>query len=318
MPKCLECGCIMPRLQWTHFKYKCTGGISSIDEYKNKYPNSILIDEELAAKCKITKQTMIQKYGQELGTQKWEHYRSKQAETNSFEYKNKKYGWSKEQFDDYNKSRSVTLENCVKRHGVQGVEIWNSYIERQRYTNTLEYFIEKYGSEGKEKWLNYNEEKSKSSNVDWIKEKFSVDDDAAIEILSQRRTPSICSKSEKHFVNAFQTALGSEIKYTSFTKQFSIWDKANHRIYFYDITCSSKKKIIEFNGDYWHCNPLMYSGDFIHKHSNLTAKEIWSYDFEKIKTALNRDFSVKIVWESDYINKPDGIIQECVQWWNTN
>ena len=59
MPKCLECGFEAPRLQWTHFKYKCTGNISSINEYKNKYPNSILVDEELAAKCKITKQIMI-------------------------------------------------------------------------------------------------------------------------------------------------------------------------------------------------------------------------------------------------------------------
>lgn len=50
MPKCLECGFESSRLQWTHFRYKCTGRFKNGTEYKKAYPNALLVDEEIAKK----------------------------------------------------------------------------------------------------------------------------------------------------------------------------------------------------------------------------------------------------------------------------
>ena len=74
-------------------------------------------------------------------------YRNKQAETITFEYKKDKYGWTEEDFSKYNKSRSVTLENMIKRHGeIDGKAKFDEYCEKQAVNgNTLEYFVSKYG-----------------------------------------------------------------------------------------------------------------------------------------------------------------------------
>lgn len=86
-------------------------------------------------------------YGRRNGKLKWDNYRLKQANSNSFEYKNKKYGMSYEEFVNYNKSRSTTLENMILRYGEsEGTIRYNSYIEKQRVNGVkLEYFVNKYG-----------------------------------------------------------------------------------------------------------------------------------------------------------------------------
>lgn len=92
MPKCLECGVDLPRLQWTHFKYKCTGRFNNSKEYIVAYPNAILVDPELAKRTAVTLENLILKYGSEKGTNRWKHYLEKQATSNSFKYKKEKHG----------------------------------------------------------------------------------------------------------------------------------------------------------------------------------------------------------------------------------
>lgn len=67
---------------------------------------------------------------------------------NTFAYKQQVYGWDKQTFDDYNKSRAITKENLIKKYGKDiGIQRWNEYLQKQRYTKTLDYYVEKYGKE---------------------------------------------------------------------------------------------------------------------------------------------------------------------------
>lgn len=98
---------------------------------------------------------MIKKYGIEDGTSRWNIYCNRQKETNTLTYKREKYGWTDEEFDEYNKKRSVTLENQIALYGVeQGTIRYNEYVEKQRYSGcSLEYFKEKYGiDDGKKRY----------------------------------------------------------------------------------------------------------------------------------------------------------------------
>ena len=107
---------------------------------------------------------MVKKYGEEKGLEKWNSYCQKQAITNTFEYKQEKYGWTKEQFDEFNKNRAVTLELCIERHGEkEGKKLWEEYCERQCYTTSLEYMINEYGEEeGTKKYNNFAESRAQS------------------------------------------------------------------------------------------------------------------------------------------------------------
>ena len=44
-------------------------------------------------------------------------------------------------------------------------------------------------------------------------------------------------------------------------------------------------KIIEFNGDYWHCNPNIFPSDYFNSVKQKTANEIWDYDKRKKECA---------------------------------
>ena len=114
-------------------------------------------------KCSTaTKEHWILMFGEE-GLKKWNHYCELQSKTNTFEYKKEKYGWTKEDFDAYNKTRAITLKNQIAKYGEEeGTKRFNEYCELQKYVGCkLEYFIEKYGEvEGKKKYEEVNAKKS--------------------------------------------------------------------------------------------------------------------------------------------------------------
>ena len=275
-------------------------------------------DYLLANSSRRTHKTYIMRYGEDEGEIRWTNYVDKQRKKNLFESKKEKYGWTIEQFDEFNKSRSMTLDNCILRHGEgKGHEMWHEYLYKQKYSNSREYYMEKYGDEGEQKWLEYNKEKGKSSSIDFIMEKNGVDYNTALKILSSRYTTSHSSKAELAFVDMIEDELGRNIKYSAKTHQYCIWNKYTYSPKFYDLVDPVNMKIIEFHGDYWHCNPARYPANFVIKQNNKMAREIWQEDYHKTKAALDRGFEVKIVWWSDFESNATQIIEESAKWLDT-
>ena len=62
------------------------------------------------------------------------------------------------------------------------------------------------------------------------------------------------------------------------------------KAYAYDFTY--KNKIIEYNGDYWHCNPRKYDANYYHQVGECTAKDIWDRDADKIALAKSKGYDV--------------------------
>lgn len=80
----------------------------------------------------------------------------------------------------------------------------------------------------------------------------------------------------------------------------------------YDFTYG--KKIIEFNGDFWHMNPVKYKSDYFNKRTNKTAQQKWKEDKEKIDLAKNNGYQVLIIWETDYVRDKNKVIDLCLQY----
>lgn len=131
-----------------------------------------------------------------------------------------------------------------------------------------------------------------------------------IKFSHQKKKPKFLN----YFLDRLEERLGKPIKYTIKTQQYCIWNNYLNAPNFYDVTCTDRKKIIEFNGDYWHCNPSKYDKDFEHLHIKKLASEIWKKDLLKQQVALDRGFSVKTVWWSEFETTPDEIIKECIEW----
>ena len=67
-----------------------------------------------------------------------------------------------------------------------------------------------------------------------------------------------------------------------------------------DIYIKKHNLIIEFNGDYWHCNPKKYLPDYIHPHKKKTAKDIWEEDEKRIDKIKKFGYNLEVIWESDF------------------
>jgi len=315
MIKCLECGFESERLQWTHFKYKCTGKFSNGKEYMAAYPGAVVVAPELANKTKITLENLISKYGEIEGKTRWNSYRQKQAISNSFEYKQKKYGWSKEQFDEYNSSRAQTLEKMIERHGeINGAIKWEEYCERQAFTNTLQYFIQRYGEHlGVIKYKEVNLGKSVYVNPNLLAEKLNISLESATDIILSRNRYSGStwgSLLEKEFTNLLETNLKEKLEYSTFSKPFGKWSPLLNSYVIFDI--KHKDCVIEFNGDYWHANPNVYKSDAVIR--GKTVNEIHERDKLKKQTAINLGLRYMAVWESDYKQNKQQTINEVIKW----
>jgi len=226
----------------------------------------------------ITEENLIKKWGDELGREKWIEYCNKQALSNKFEYKNEKYGWTREQFKEYNMSRSVTIENLTRRHGEEkGLEIWKDYCNKQQYTTTLEYFIEKHGEEkGTEIYDNFC--KKRLSGIPYSK--ISID-------LFEYLIPKINKKN----------------KYRIYYKdnEWYSYDNSQKKYYLIDFYIRELNIGIEFNGDVWHANPKKYKPEDkpFPFQKELNAQDIWDKDRDKndfLRTKLKK---LIIIWESD-------------------
>ena len=81
--------------------------------------------------------------------------------------------------------------------------------------------------------------------------------------------------------------------------------------YFYDFTLINSRKIIEFNGSYWHCDPEKYDADYFHFVRKMYAKDIWAFDDLKKQRAINNGFVLLTIWENEFKLFPEETIHKC-------
>ncbi|MCK9415430.1 hypothetical protein M0Q97_02080 [Candidatus Dojkabacteria bacterium] len=247
--------------------------ICDITNYAFNIPE-IVSNEWKQQNYSVTLDNLIIKHGEEEGNKIWIDYCRKQSETNTFKYKKEKYGWTKTQFKEYNKSRSTTIKNFIKKYGeLEGIEKWNKYIDRQRYTCSLEYFIEKYGNNlGQDKFDKYAKNRTNFFGYSNI---------------SRELFDKIVKKLNRNY------------RYYYADDEYIIGP------YLLDFYIKELNISIEYNGNIWHANPKFYESDDKPNpfNKNLTASDIWLKDkirSEEIKKHVNETF---IIWEDELKEK---------------
>ena len=256
------------------------------------------------SKYAMTKNHMIEKYGEEEGLKKWEEYCKKQAETNTYEYKQSKYGWTEEQFKKYNESRAVTLENLIKRHGEEeGLKKWKSYCDMQSKTKSWEYMVKKYGEE-QASIIN----KMKSNTLENFIRKYGPEQGAKhFEEFSAKKMNGY-SKISQDFFKKLDSYLTP--KYTTYFAEKNnggeIFRCGKNQIYYLDYYIEELNMDIEFNGDAWHGNPNIFkSTDHCSPlNKNITAGELQKKDLKRYKELKDTfDINTIVIWESEYNDK---------------
>lgn len=274
--------------------------VNDITEFAFDIPFDIA-DKYKKENYRVTKNNFIKKYGEIEGDKKWDSYKSKQAYTNTFDYKQKKYNWSIDDFNSYNKNRSVTLDNLVNRYGEEnGIKMWDNYIQRQRETKSKDYVINKYGLEY---WIALC--KSKKVKLEHFVKKYGKEKGEELYINKIYKNFYMPSKISGEIFDRLDKILGHKYKTYYYKKDGIEYGKllSNGRYVFLDYFILDIKVCIEYYGDVWHANPKKYNiGDipFSFKGDKKTAEQIWQDDNERI-LLLKKDFDIDtiVIWESD-------------------
>lgn len=108
------------------------------------------------------------------------------------------------------------------------------------------------------------------------------------------------SKAEKDIIKYIKDS-GFEIKPRYVIKGTS---------YIYDMFIPKLNLIIEYNGDYWHCNPIKYKKDYINPSNKISAKNIWKRDLNKKNIALKNGHNFIVIWENEYKRNKYSVIEE--------
>ena len=182
------------------------------------------------------------------------------------------------------------LEYWVQRTN-GNIDLAKEFLKRRQQTFSLEKCIERLGEvEGKKRWQKRQD--------DWKKKVFND-----VQFIGK-------GKSEISY-ELFSKLTDDKFVYTN--EKFI---RKGENVYKYDYCDKNQRKIIEFNGDFWHCNPFHFLSEFYHPVKKKTAQEIWDYDAQKIKTAEEHGYRVLTIWEKDYREFPEETVQKCIQFLN--
>lgn len=274
------------------------------------------ISRSLRSKLGVTKERMIEKYGLQEGCERWDTYLTKQAETNTFEYKHKKYGWTRDQFDEYNRNRACTLSNFISRHGTElGMSKWEEYKQLQAYAGSSEeYFIKKYGAIiGSKKWATVKQQKILAQNT-FIRKYGEIEGlNRWNEYLLKRRQPSsevACIFFEQLF-DRLSTRVNHECFFKPKTVEYFLSNKEG--VIFVDFYDKSTNRVIEFYGDYWHANPAIYKAEWLNPTIKIQAQDIHIRDNERARKIIESfKKELLILWERDIRINREQQIERCI------
>ena len=87
---------------------------------------------------------------------------------------------------------------------------------------------------------------------------------------------------------------------------------------FFDIYIENKNIVVEYNGDYWHCNPKKYDYNYFNARKKKTAFEIWSDDKKRYEKILSKKIRLLVVWEKFYLINKNNIFSFIVDFINSN
>lgn len=251
------------------------------------------------SKYSLSEDKFIEKYGEE-GKRMWSEYRRKQSITNTFEYKHDKYGWTEEQFRDYNKSRAVTKKNMIKKYGEKaGLAKYNEYINKQKMTKSWDYMVKTYGIE-RAREINRSKVVTKQHFIEKYGEKDGTD-----KWIDHINNGFGVSKISQLCFDEIDGILSENHTTHYMKKDYEKSVVCGEKVYHLDYYIEDLNICIEFNGSRFHADPRIFSDN---EHCNpfsqdLTAKQIRENDMKRYKDLyIFNKIKTFVIWELDYSN----------------
>jgi len=269
---------VMKKVEDTNFK-----------KYGTKY---ILQDKKMRERIE---KTNIEKYGFKTPLQN-ETIKNKIKETVALTYG----------VDNVSKSNVVKAQKTATTFSNYGVLYpLQSSLIMDKMENTM---IETYGV----RHNSYRKETLKNRENTWTKI-YGIKNPI---FINNNRVSKMSQKLFWSIYEKLPDELKNKCYFSELNKEFDIEDGENKIHYLYDFVISNIKMCVEFNGDYWHCNPKKYSENYENKIVGKTAIEIWKNDDRKIEFLKNKGYDVFVAWEKEYKKTPGIVLENILRFVN--
>jgi len=185
----------------------------------------------------------------------------------------------------------------------------NEKISKIQNRFSLEKCIHKYGKEeGKKIWTERQDK--------WITTMSNKTEEEKLEINRKKITGCAYSPiSQRLFWDIYNIVGNDRVKFGELNSEFHLLNEKKEWLA-YDYVDILRKKCIEFNGDFWHCNPTSFDTEYLHRIKNKKAKEIWKNDANKISLIEEKGYKILIIWESEYKKNPQQTLEKCIRFIN--
>lgn len=286
------------------FEQKNSASVSYKEDYIKRYGCEETANKILSSRG-ASLENYINRYGEELGTIKWQEYLSKRHATYKINKAKGKYA-------------SRNLAWFQNKYGEQkGYEVWDKKRKKQSYKVSKQYYIDTYGEElGNIKCRN-----TKARDLDFFISKYGID-----------------QGTEKYYsmIKKSMTKLKSRKSYSKWSIEIcEILKNTIDDIFYYGdnemIWCLPEEyqlllkqriispdlfyrgKVIEFQGDLFHGNPNLFEEtDTPHPFKELTVAELREKDIHRINYYHSKGYEVLEIWEHDYKINAEEVIKQCL------
>lgn len=72
------------------------------------------------------------------------------------------------------------------------------------------------------------------------------------------------------------------------------------------------RKIIEYYGTFWHCDPHVYTADYYNKATRMSAQQKWDFDASRIATMQEAGYTILIIWEREFNADKELTLSRCI------
>lgn len=195
-----------------------------------------------------------------------------------------------------------SLDGFVSKYGIEiGVQKYYNRIEKikksdeslsnpkNRMKTNLETYIKKYGIKyGTEKYNDRCAKIAYTNTFDYFISKYGAEQGP----IKYKQKNKVCKISKRSkIIGNILNDIGINYKIEEIINGKKV-----------DYFLPDHNIVIEFFGDYWHCNPKKYKYDFIHPHNKITAKEIWYNDKNRLNKIHEKVCTIIIIWEDTNID----------------
>jgi hypothetical protein len=272
--------------------------VQTQQKYIEKYGEEIGTEKWNSLKQKrrsYGREIMIQRYGEELGVQKWEKTLQSKVQTMAERKKIKPY------------RNGRTLIEYQERYGANDGHLkWKERNEKQKYRFSVDYYKNTYNEQWETKWDEYVQSMSKTSLEKFILRygeelgyiKYDLFMRKQIENLKVR--PNYSKISQELFFNLVEELNCYENSYFAENKgEYVFYTNKGNKTYgdlkIIQVDFKYQNKIIEFDGDYWH-----------------SSKEQIEIDKLRDEYLREKGFKILRIKEGDFKNEKELTIIKCI------